>query len=152
MGSMHPVAVLVVHRASAITGLVLVSIFLAATIASGILGDKAAVLVVKRGIVAGLFVLVPAMATAAATGRHLARTHGERPGTRKSRRTKVIAANAILVLIPAAVFLRHAAESGHFGPAYRLVQALELAAGAVNWGLLLLNVRDGRRLLSNHRH
>jgi hypothetical protein len=58
----------------------------------------------------------------------------------------LIAANGILVLIPAALFLAYKAGEGDFDAAFNAVQALELTAGAVNITLLGLNMRDGLKL------
>jgi hypothetical protein len=65
---------------------------------------------------------------------------------RKLRRMPFIAANGLLVLVPSALYLAAAARSGSFGTAFIAVQAIELAAGAVNITLLGLNLRDGLRL------
>ena len=57
-----------------------------------------------------------------------------------------IAANGILVLIPAALFLASKAKAGEFDTAFYAVQALELLAGPVNITLLSLNMRDGLKM------
>ena len=49
--------------------------------------------------------------------------------------------------MPCAVVLDHLAQQGSFGAAFLAVQAVELAAGAVNITLMALNMRDGRRLV-----
>ncbi len=58
----------------------------------------------------------------------------------------VIAANGVLVLVPAALFLAAKARAGEFDAGFYAVQAVELAAGAVNIALLGLNMRDGMRM------
>ena len=62
------------------------------------------------------------------------------------RRMPIIAANGLLVLIPAALFLSWKAATDEFDSAFYAVQALELVAGAVNFTLLALNMRDGLRM------
>tara|TARA_B100000678_G_C18161957_1_gene483430 strand:- start:918 stop:1151 length:234 start_codon:yes stop_codon:yes gene_type:complete len=62
------------------------------------------------------------------------------------RRMPVIAANGLLVLIPAALFLSWKAGADEIDSAFYAVQALELLAGAVNFTLLALNMRDGLRM------
>ena len=57
-----------------------------------------------------------------------------------------IAANGVLILIPCALYLAALASRGEFGGGFYAVQALELAAGAVNLTLMSLNIRDGVRL------
>ncbi len=69
----------------------------------------------------------------------------------KIRRTQLIAANGILVLMPAAFFLAAKAKGGEFDAVFYSVQALELFAGAANIALLGLNMRDGLRMKGRFR-
>lgn len=62
-----------------------------------------------------------------------------------------IAANGILVLVPAALFLASKARAAEFDAAFYGVQALELIAGAVNIILLGLNMRDGFKMTGRFR-
>lgn len=55
----------------------------------------------------------------------------------------LIAANGLVVLIPAALFLTAKAKAGEFDSLFSTVQAVELIAGAINFSLLGLNMRDG---------
>jgi hypothetical protein len=57
----------------------------------------------------------------------------------------LIAANWLLILIPAALFLAYKARIGEFDTAFYSVQAIELNAGAANIVLLALNMRVGLR-------
>jgi len=54
-----------------------------------------------------------------------------------------IAANGLLILVPAALYLESKASSGTFDTGFYMVQGLELIAGAVNIVLMGLNIRDG---------
>ena len=67
------------------------------------------------------------------------------------RRMRLIAANGVLILIPAALFLAARAKAGQFDIAFSTVQALELLAGATNLTLLALNMRDGLRMKGRFR-
>lgn len=98
---------------------------------------------VKTAIPWGFLLLIPALAAAGSSGFALAK--GWRAGLigTKIKRMPFIAANGILVLIPAALFLAYKANAGEFDTAFYVVQALELAAGAINITLLGLNMRDG---------
>jgi hypothetical protein len=69
----------------------------------------------------------------------------------KKKRMPLIAANGLLVLLPCALLLNHWAAAGSFGAAFYAVQALELAAGALNLTLMGLNMRDGLRLTGRRR-
>jgi hypothetical protein len=90
--------------------------------------------------------LIPALAAAGGSGLVLA--EGRRPGLvgKKIKRMPLIAANGIVVLIPAALFLASKARAAEFDTGFYLVQAIELAAGAVNVTLLTLNMRDGIKM------
>jgi hypothetical protein len=58
----------------------------------------------------------------------------------------LIAANGILVLVPAVLFLAWKAGNGEFDAAFVAVQIVEFAAGSFNLALMGLNIRDGFRL------
>lgn len=137
-----------IHRAAGLTAFVLVLAFFLSTIAVELVGGPGAVAVVKRSILYGLVLLVPAMAAVGGTGMGLAGTNPEgRVGTKK-RRMPVIALNGVVVLIPSAVVLDRLASAAFAagvdpGPAFYAVQAVELAAGAVNFTLMAMNIRDG---------
>lgn len=57
-----------------------------------------------------------------------------------------IMANGVLILIPAALYLAVLASRGEFGTAFYGAQAIELFAGAINIGLMSLNISAGLRL------
>jgi hypothetical protein len=63
----------------------------------------------------------------------------------------LIAANGLLVLLPAAIFLNLWAAQGTFDSRFYLVQAVELLAGAINLLLMGLNMRDGVKLTGRFR-
>ena len=104
------------------------------------------IVAVKTVIPWGLILLVPALAAAGGSGFALAKGGGGRLAEAKRHRMPVIAANGLLILIPAALFLAFKAQHGSFDTAFYAVQAVELLAGAVNLALLGLNMRDGFRM------
>ena len=63
----------------------------------------------------------------------------------------IIAANGILVLAPAAMFLAAKAAADEFDASFCAVQAIELLAGPVNFALLGFNMRDGLKLTGRFR-
>jgi hypothetical protein len=85
---------------------------------------------------------------AAAGGSGFALAKGRRAGLigAKLRRMPWIAANGILILIPAALFLAAKARAAEFDAVFYAVQALELVVGAANITLLSLNMRDGLKM------
>ena len=62
-----------------------------------------------------------------------------------------IAANGLLVLVPCAIALNRWAAAGTFDSTFYIVQAIELIAGAINFVLMGLNVRDGLRMAGRLR-
>ncbi|MEO0035853.1 MAG: hypothetical protein RLZZ501_1876 [Pseudomonadota bacterium] len=133
------------HRLHPVAGglaLALIVVFLTATMLVELAGDAAAIATVKTAILWTIPLLVVAMATAGATGRALARPD-RAASAAKLARMKVIAANGLLVLIPAAWFLAGKAEAGEFDTTFILVQTIEFVAGGINLLLLSRNLRDG---------
>jgi hypothetical protein len=133
-----------IHRAAAIAALLLLAGFWGATAYSELFAEHATVARVKRGIAFGVMVLLPVMVALGLSGRVLSGKASALglPG-KKLKRMKIIAANGIGVLVPAAFVLAWLAGRGSFGVLFYAVQAVELLAGAVNVSLLLLNARDG---------
>ncbi len=140
-----------IHPVAGALALLCIVAFWLSTALSELLGSDAAIRAVKTAIPWGFLVLVPALMAAGGSG--FALSQGRRGGLvgTKLRRMPWIAANGVLVLIPAALFLAHKARAGEFDGIFYAVQALELAAGAVNIALLGLNMRDGFRITSQRR-
>jgi hypothetical protein len=135
-----------VHAFAGVLALLTVCSFWSATALSELFGDASAVAAVKNGVLAGMLVMVPAMAIAGASGFSLGRGWRSPVVERKKQRMKIAAANGVLILLPSAVFLAGKAGAGEFGAAFAAVQAIELTAGAVNIALLSMNMRDGLAL------
>jgi hypothetical protein len=135
-----------VHAAAGAVALLTVSAFWLSTALVELFGNEAAIASVKTAILAGMAVLIPAMAVAGASGFSLGKGWRSPAVQRKKARMKIIAANGLLILLPSAFFLAGRAEAGHFDLAFHVVQAVELATGALNVTLLSLNMRDGLSL------
>lgn len=140
-----------IHPIAGALALLTILTFWLSTVLSELLGSEAAVTAVKTTIPWGFFLLVPALAAAGGSGAALSK--GRRGGLvgRKLRRMSFIAANGIMVLIPAALFLAHKARLGEFDGVFYAVQAIELVAGAGNLTLLSLNLRDGLKMTGRLR-
>ena len=140
-----------IHKAAAALATATIATFWTSTLISEAFLDHAAITAVKTAIPYGFFILIPAMAAAGATGFKLAK--GRKGGVlgKKSKRMPIIAANGVLVLIPAALYLAAKAQAGAFDTTFYMVQSLELIAGALNLILLGLNIRDGRKLTAGKR-
>jgi hypothetical protein len=141
----------IVHPVAGTVALLTIVTFWLSTAVAELFAPQATVVAVKAAIPWGFLLLVPALAAAGGSGFALAK--GRRAGLvgAKLRRMPFIAANGILILIPAAFFLASKARSGEFDAVFYWVQALELAAGATNIALLSLNMRDGLRMKGHLR-
>ncbi|MCW3781902.1 hypothetical protein [Defluviimonas salinarum] len=134
------------HAAAGAIALATILTFWLSTVLSEIFGGPATVAAAKTAILYGMALLIPAMATAGATGAAMGRGWKLPQVQVKLRRMKIIATNGILVLLPSAVFLAFRAQAGVFDTTFYTVQAIELLAGATNIILLGLNLRDGLAL------
>ncbi|WP_170763950.1 hypothetical protein [Ruegeria lacuscaerulensis] len=126
-------------------------IFWTSTVYSELFGTYATVVTVKSMILNGLFVLIPAMAIVGATGMSIGRRRKDDPAIAKKKRMPFIAANGLLVLVPAAIYLSTKANADAFDTSFYTVQVIELIAGATNLTLMGLNIRDGRAINARRR-
>ncbi|WP_349368798.1 hypothetical protein [Salinarimonas sp.] len=140
-----------IHAFAASLAFLTILAFWTSTVAVELLGGPAQIAAVKRAILAGLAILVPALALAGATGMRLGGKATGGLARAKKRRMPFIAANGLLILVPCAVILDRLASAGDFGALFVGLQALELAGGAVNLTLLGLNMRDGLRMTGRIR-
>ncbi len=135
-----------VHRVAGILGFLTILAFWSATVLTEAFGGPAAIVAVKQAILYGMAVLAPALAAAGATGFTLGGRSVSPVVAAKRRRMPVIALNGLLVLVPSAFYLAASAAAGRFDTAFVVVQAIEMAAGALNLVLMGLNIRDGLKL------
>lgn len=135
-----------IHAAAGAVALLTVACFWLATVTAELSGHAETMAAVKSGVLAGMAVLIPAMIVVGASGFSLGQGWKSPIVQQKKRRMRIVAANGLLVLLPSAYVLAGWAEDGRFDAAFFVVQALELAAGAVNIALLSLNMRDGLAL------
>jgi hypothetical protein len=136
----------IVHPIAGALAILTIATFWLSTALSELFGAQAVVTTVKTAIPWGFLLLIPSLAVAGGSGFALAK--GRRAGLvgAKIKRMPVIAVNGILVLIPSALFLASKARTADFDTSFYAVQALELAAGAVNLALVGLNMRDGLKM------
>ena len=135
------------HSIASFLATMTIATFFLSTLTVELLGSHETVALVKRLIVQpGLFILVPAIAAAGASGQFLAKSRRGKLVEAKKKRMPFIAANGLLILIPSAIVLDNLASAGTFGTMFYLVQGVELLAGAVNLSLMGLNIRDGLKL------
>ena len=136
-----------IHPIAAVIATFCIATFFTSSILVELFGSHESIAMVKSLIVMpGLFILVPAIAATGATGFTLAKNRKGRLLESKMKRMPFIAANGLLVLLPAAIFLDQWASAGSFDTRFYIVQGLELIAGATNLTLMGMNIRDGRRM------
>lgn len=109
-------------------------------------GPGHSVAAVKNAVLNAMWLLVPSIAATGGSGFALAKGRSGRLVSAKGKRMKIVAANGLLVLLPSAFVLASWADAGRFDGLFYALQGLELLAGAVNFSLLLLNMRDGLKL------
>jgi hypothetical protein len=141
----------IIHPVAGAIALLTIATFWLSTVFSELLGSEALIVSVKTAIPWGLLLVIPALMMGGGSGFALSK--GDRAGVigAKLKRMPFIAANGLLVLLPAAFFLASKARAGELDTAFYAVQAIELLAGATNLTLLGLNMRDGLRL-KGHLH
>ncbi|MGB1091096.1 MAG: hypothetical protein ACPGYX_03145 [Oceanobacter sp.] len=149
------------HKVAAILATLMIATFLISSIVAELLSaNLETIQQVKACILKGLFFLVPALIATGISGNRLHASFPTAAGARKLNRMKLIAANGLLILVPAAVFLNWKASHGELDISFWSVQVLELVAGLLNLSLMVMNARDGiamksRRCASrssNHNH
>ena len=131
-----------IHLTAAAGAVTLITTFLISSAVTELAGNAADVHSLRQRIVYGLPLLIGCLAAAALTGRRLARKSRAAVIRRKQRRMQVVAALGIIVLAPCALIL----DALTAGAVVTGLVITEMLVGALNLTLLLLNVRDGRRL------
>ena len=139
---------LTIHRIASLLATFCIALFFTSTLLVELFGSHSQIITIKSLIVTpGIFILVPAMALTGATGFALAKHRKGKIVERKKKRMPIIAAIGILILIPAAIFLRDWAVAGEFDTKFYILQAIELIAGATNLSLMIASIKDGKRLV-----
>lgn len=135
-----------IHPFAGAIAILTIATFWLSTAISELFASHAMVTLVKTSLPWGFLVLIPALALTGASGFALSKRRRSVVISAKIKRMPFIAANGLLVLIPAALVLASKARAGEFDGVFYTVQAVELIAGATNITLLSLNIRDGLKL------
>ncbi|WP_316860502.1 hypothetical protein [uncultured Cohaesibacter sp.] len=133
----------VIHPIAGALALLMISSFWLSTAFVELFAGAPIVVMVKQLIPWGFTALIPAIVIAGLSGNALGKKWRNPIVGRKRRRMPIIAANGIVILIPAALYLSAKAQAGQFDTGFYVVQLLELVAGSVNITLLGLSMRDG---------
>lgn len=132
-----------IHAIAGVIGFLTILTFWTSTVLTELFGSYEMVAFVKAAILKGIFILIPAMAIAEASGMSMGAKRQDAPALAKKKRMPNIAANGLIVLLPSAFFLAYKASAGVFDIWFYTVQVLELVAGAANLTMMGLNIRDG---------
>ena len=89
-----------IHAIAGGIGFLTILVFMTSTILSELFGSAETIASVKRGILWGLCVMIPAMAIVGGSGFTLARERSEDPVPAKKKRMPIIALNDLLILLP----------------------------------------------------
>lgn len=95
----------IIHPIAGALALLTILTFWTSTAITELFGSTQAIITVKSLIPWGFLILVPAMALAGGTGFKIGGKWRGKLVTAKKKRMPIIAANGILVLIPAALYL-----------------------------------------------
>jgi hypothetical protein len=140
-----------VHAIAGTVAFAIIFLFLSASLIAELLGNDASIARVKETIAWSLLVLVPALMATGGSGFAMAGRPRRGPLLAKFNRMRIVAANGMLVLVPAALFLAWKAGHGALDASFVTVQVAEFAAGSVNLVLMGLNIRDGFRMSGRFR-
>lgn len=132
-----------VHAIAGGIGFLMILLFWTSTAFTELFTSHETVATVKALILRGMFILIPAMVIAGGSGMTLGKNRTDALANAKKKRMPVIAANGLLILLPAAWFLAGKAAAGEFDTVFYFVQVVELCAGAANLTMMGLNIRDG---------
>lgn len=140
-----------IHASAGVIGFLTILTFWSSTVISELFTSYETIASVKTMILWGMCVLIPAMIIAGASGMNLGQKRKDPLTRAKKKRMPFIAANGLLILVPAAIYLQSKATSGSFDTMFYTVQTIELIAGATNLTLMGLNIRDGRAMTKYKR-
>lgn len=140
-----------IHATAGVIGFLMILIFWLSTIGSELFGSVETITFVKTGILKGMFILIPSMIVVGASGMKLGGKRKDALAQSKKKRMPFIAANGLVILLPAAVYLQTKAVAGTFDTMFYTIQGLELLAGTTNLVLMGMNIRDGRAMTAQRR-
>lgn len=135
-----------VHAVAGVLGFLCVLTFVIATLSAELLGEAATVAAVKSSVFKGMFILLPALLVAGASGVSLLGKRTEPLALTKQKRGPIAFMTSLFVLLPSAYFLSSWASDGTLDGWFYGVQAVELAGSTVCIVMIGANIRDGLAL------
>lgn len=135
-----------VHAIAGVLGFFCVLTFWISTVSSELLGSPETVATVKTSVFRGMFVLLPALLVAGASGVSLLGKRTDPLAVAKQKRGPIAFMTGLFVLLPSSYFLSSWASQGALDGWFYGVQAVELAGSTVCLVMIGLNIRDGLAL------
>ncbi|MBX2802281.1 MAG: CDGSH iron-sulfur domain-containing protein [Myxococcales bacterium] len=134
------------HAIAGVFGFLCVATFVTATVSSELFASPQTVAVVKRFVFFGMFLLLPALMGAGATGVSMLGERTEPLALEKQRRGPIAFMTGLFVLLPTSWFLSSRAAAGTLDALFYGAQGVELVASTVCLVMIGLNIRDGLAL------
>ncbi|MGB0129123.1 MAG: hypothetical protein WBP72_15895 [Rhodocyclaceae bacterium] len=132
-----------IHACAGAVAFATILAFWSSTLIAELFLSNTAVMATKQAILYGMWLLVPSIALTGASGVVLARRRPGQFADRKKVRMRLIAANGLVILIPASLYLASKASQGQFDGAFYSVQVLEVLVGAAQLFLMGRSFREG---------
>lgn len=140
------------HALAGAIALLTILAFWVSTLVAELFLAESAIMAAEQAILYGMALLVPSIALTGLSGAVLARPRSGPLAQRKAARMRIIAANGLLIMVPASLFYLYGKASlGQMDGGFCTVQAVELLVGAVQLFLVGRNFRDGLRLAGRVR-
>lgn len=133
------------HIIATVIATLTISSFFSFSLIAEIIGEDLFIKQVKTGILYCLPILVIAMPMLAISGKKLAGKSKNPIVAKKMKRMKFIALNG-MILISLAIYLYYHAIYKTIDSTFLYVQIVELLIGAVNLGLIVMNINSGLKL------
>lgn len=137
--------IVAVHILATVIATLTISSFFSFSLIAEIKGENMFIKQVKTGILYCLPILVIAMPLLAISGKNLATNTNNPVVALKMKRMKFIAFNG-LILISLAIYLYYHAVYKSIDRTFLYFQIVELLFGAINLGLIILNIISGLKL------
>jgi len=134
------------HAIAGVSGFFLVATFWISTAASALSGNPETIVLAQSLIFKGMFLLLPALAAAGASGMSMLGERTEQLGLTKQKRGPIAFMTGLLVLLPSTAILTFWASASEIAPLFYGIQAVELVALTVCLVMIGLNIRDGLAL------
>ncbi len=138
------------HITATIIAVITIGSFFSFSLIAELIGDDLFIKQVKTGILYCLPILVIAMPMLALSGKKLAGNSKHPIVADKMKRMKLIALNGV-ILISLAIYLYYHANYKTVDRTFLYVQIAELVIGALNLGLIGLNINAGLKLSGRRR-